>query len=341
MQDDYIVVKSYRPPPQHVVSGKKRRYEAVAESAQHQARGGYGYLNEEQRECIMRCMAASRHVHREVAMSLYGPILADVAGFLEGGRERRSVWQRVREKFIASAGGNPRTKQFACDLSSYIGQEMPFQDTHPGDTSALLPCAVLYPNMHSTDRPELLNLLLQALHREHQTRQCSRGNIRSPLLGCTIRSTKHTTLSSILRVVHAKIMNAVDKLPLLARGPRKGGQRFRTPTAPQGTLGEVMSAYRTLVDGLAVLNASSLVPSTGESAASVVCPSVLLLFEDVEALSNRLLEDLLRLLAEASAFLPARLVFLVSPAFALAQNLGNGATATLEPATFMVPGKMK
>jgi len=35
---DFVVIKDYKPPPQHVVSYKKREHEARAEAAQHQFR---------------------------------------------------------------------------------------------------------------------------------------------------------------------------------------------------------------------------------------------------------------------------------------------------------------
>ena len=346
VQDDYITIKAYKPPPQQVVSGKKRWHEALAEAAQlqHQARGS-GYLNDEQRECMMRCMAASRRAFREVAMSVYGGVFADVARFLDGGRRRRSVWQRAREKLVAGkAKGNGQTS--SSFPSSSFQQEHFYEHNHAGDTSTLLPCAVIYPNMHPTDRPELLKFLLAAVQ-QHQADQPLSKSGGLPPLWCTIRSTRHTTLASILRDLYVQIMAAVASLPVKARGQKKGAQRFRTAAAPQGTLGEVMSAYRVLVDGLVALQQQSSSSGGGGggggggAAAAAVgerpSPSLLLMFEDVEALSNRLLEDLLRLLAEASASLPARLVFLVSPAFSLAQNLGNGATATLEPATFILP----
>jgi hypothetical protein len=347
VQDDYITIKAYKPPPQQVVSGKKRWHEVLAEAAQlqHQARGS-GYLNDEQRECMMRCMAASRRAFREVAMSVYGGVFADVARFLDGGRRRRSVWQRAREKLASSAAAKAAGKaksagQSSSSFSSGFPQEPSYEHNHAGDTSTLLPCAVIYPNMHPTDRPELLKFLLSAVQQHQAEQPLSKGGGLPPL-GCTIRSTRHTTLASILRDLYVQIMAAVASLPVKARGQRKGAQRFRTAAAPQGTLGEVMSAYRVLVDGLVAIQQQSSSAGGGGGAAMGAgverpSPSLLLMFEDVEALSNRLLEDLLRLLAEASASLPARLVFLVSPAFSLAQNLGNGATATLEPATFILP----
>jgi hypothetical protein len=352
VQDDYITIKAYKPPPQQVVSGKKRWHEALAEAAKHQPRGS-GYLNDEQRECMMRCMAASRRAFRDVAMSVYGGVFADVARFLDGGRRRRSVWQRAREKLasssVANAAGKAMANEQASSFSSAFQQEILFDHNHAGDTSTLLPCAVIYPNMHPTDRSELLKFLLSAVQ-QHQAEQPLASGGGLPLLGCTIRSTRHTTLASILRDLYVQIMAAVASLPVKARGQRKGAQRFRTAAAPQGTLGEVMLAYRMLVDGLLALQQSSSsgagagagVGAGGAAAAAAPVevrpsPSLLLMFEDVEALSNRLLEDLLRLLAEASESLPARLVFLVSPAFSLAQNLGNGATATLEPSTFILP----
>jgi len=338
VQDDYIKIKAYKPPAQQVVSGKKRWHEALAEAAQlqHQARGS-GYLNDEQRECMMRCMAASRRAFREVAMSVYGGVFADVARFLDGGRRRRSVWQRAREKLAGKAKGRGQTS--SSFHSSSFQQEPLYEHNHAGDTSTLLPCVVIYPNMHPTDRPELLKFLLAAVQQHQADQPLSKGGGLPPLW-CTIRSTRHTTLASILRDLYVQIMAAVASL-VKARGQKKGAQRFRTAAAPQGTLGEVMSAYRVLVDGLVALQQQSSSSGAGGGAAAAVgerpSPSLLLMFEDVEALSNRLLEDLLRLLAEASASLPARLVFLVSPAFSLAQNLGNGATATLEPATFILP----
>lgn len=339
VQDDYITIKAYKPPPQQVVSGKKRWHEALAEAAQlqHQARGS-GYLNDEQRECMMRCMAASRRAFREVAMSVYGGVFADVARFLDGGRRRRSVWQRAREKLAsAAAKAAGKTKSTGQSSSSFspFHQEPSYEHNHAGDTSTLLPCAVIYPNMHPTDRPELLKFLLSAVQQHQAEQPLSKGGGLPPL-GCTIRSTRHTTLASILRDLYVQIMAAVASLPVKARRQKKGAQRFRTAAAPQGTLGEVISAYRVLVDGLVAMQQQSSSSGGGGAAVERPSPSLLLMFEDVEALSNRLLEDLLRLLAEASASLPARLVFLVSPAFSLAQNLGNGATATLEPATFIL-----
>eukprot|EP00624_Nannochloropsis_granulata_P001498 evm.model.NODE_17456_length_14039_cov_16.241755.3 len=81
VQDDYITIKAYKPPPQQVVSGKKRWHEALAEAAKHQPRGS-GYLNDEQRECMMRCMAASRRAFRDVAMSVYGGTIGGLNVFL-------------------------------------------------------------------------------------------------------------------------------------------------------------------------------------------------------------------------------------------------------------------
>lgn len=350
VQDDYITIKAYKPPPQQVVSGKKRWHEALAEAAQHQPRGS-GYLNDEQRECMMRCMAASRRTFRDVAMSVYGGVFSDVAQFLDGGRRRRSVWQRAREKLasssVANAAGKAKVYRQPHSFSSAFQQETLFDRNHTGDTSTLLPCAVIYPNMHPTDRPELLKFLLSAVQQHQAEQPLARGG-GLPLLGCTIRSTRHTTLASILRDLYLQIMAAVASMPVKARGQRKGAQRFRVAAAPQGTLGEVILAYRMLVDELLTLQQSSssgagVGARAGGTAAAAApvgvkpCPSLLLMFEDVEALNNRLLEDLLRLLAEASESLPARLVFLVSPAFSLAQNLGNGATATLEPSTFILP----
>lgn len=350
VQDDYITIKAYKPPPQQIVSGKKRWHEALAEAAQHQPRGS-GYLNDEQRECMMRCMAASRRTFRDVAMSVYGGVFSDVAQFLDGGRRRRSVWQRAREKLasssVANAAGKAMVYRQPHSFSSAFQQETLFDRNHTGDTSTLLPCAVIYPNMHPTDRPELLKFLLSAVQQHQAEQPLARGG-GLPLLGCTIRSTRHTTLASILRDLYLQIMAAVASMPVKARGQRKGAQRFRVAAAPQGTLGEVILAYRMLVDELLTLQQSSssgagVGARAGGTAAAAApvgvkpCPSLLLMFEDVEALNNRLLEDLLRLLAEASESLPARLVFLVSPAFSLAQNLGNGATATLEPSTFILP----
>ena len=327
-QDDYITIRPYKPPPQQVISWKKRGHEALAEAAQ-QTRGS-GYLNEEQRECMMRCMAASRRVYREVAFSVFGSVFADVAHFLDGGRRRRSVWQRAREKLAASK---------ADKAPAAAAPRPPPPPGSGGDTSNLLPCAIIYPNMHLTDRPELLKLLLAAMQQQGAAAGGGRASTLPPL-GCTIRSTRHTTLASILRDLYLQIMAAVASLPAKAWGQqRRNEHRSRAAAAPQGTLGEVLWAYRTLVDGLAGIAAPAGKAGGGGAslAQDVPSPSLLLLFEDVEALSNRLLEDLLRLLAEASSALPARLVFLVSPAFSLAQNLGNGATATLEPATFALP----
>lgn len=157
-----------------------------------------------------------------------------------------------------------------------------------------------------------------------------------PPLGVIVRSSRHTTLASILRDLYLQVTAA---LHVVARAKGKRCPHRWSNPAPQGTLGEVMAAYSMLIEGIDSLTGGS---SSGEghcnssSSSSSRRPALLLLFEDVEAVSNRLLEDLLRLLAEVSTLLPCRLVFLVSPAFSLAQNLGSAATATLEPATFVL-----
>ena len=70
-------------------------------------------------------------------------------------------------------------------------------------------------------------------------------------------------------------------------------------------------------------------------------PRLLLVFEDVEALAPGILEDFLRLAADAAGEIQVSVVVVVSPAYILDSTMSASATGRLESATFsLIPSRL-
>lgn len=105
---DFVSIKAHRPPPQHVVTWKKRKHEALAEAAQHQFR----YVCRGRQACCLACLLAAWPPTHSLGHDAHtqgrGPHAGGAAGVHDALHGPRAARLPVRWMYVVPAPGGLR-----------------------------------------------------------------------------------------------------------------------------------------------------------------------------------------------------------------------------------------